>query len=195
MTTTRIISARLALVLGALLASAGVAAAQDVATNYDTSVDFSKYKTYHWVDIQGATYPNQLTDLMIRNAIDSTLKTKGLVRMDSAGDNVSLFVGYQLTTQQTKQLNTFGTGGGAWGYGGGWGGMGGGMSTTTVQNLTEGTLAVDLYDPAMKQLVWQSTATKTLNPSSNAQKNQENMQKAANKMFKNYPPMPAKPKN
>ena len=57
MKTTRIISARLALVLGALLASAGVAAAQDVATNYDTSVDFSKYKTYHWVDIQGATYP------------------------------------------------------------------------------------------------------------------------------------------
>ncbi len=190
MKTTRIIASRLALVLGALLASAGVAAAQDVATNYDTSVDFSKYKTYHWVDIQGATYPNQLTDLMIRNAIDSTLKMKGLVRQDS-GD-VSLYVGYQLTTQQTKQLNTFGTGGGAWGYGGGWGGMGGGMSTTTVQNLTEGTLAVDLYDPSMKQLVWQSTATKTLNPSSNAQKNQQNMQKAANKMFKNYPPMPGK---
>lgn len=192
MQTSRIITARLALVFGALLASAGAAAAQDVATNYDTSVDFSKYKTYHWVDIQGATYPNQLTDLMIRNAIDSTLKMKGLVRQDSAGDNVSLFVGYQLTTQQTKQLNTFGTGGGAWGYGGGWGGMGGGMSTTTVQNLTEGTLAVDLYDPAMKQLVWQSTATKTLNPSSNAQKNQQNMQKAANKMFKNYPPTPGK---
>ena len=122
-------------------------------------------------------------------------RSKGLVRQDSAGDNVSLFVGYQLTTQQSKQLNTFGTGGGAWGYGGGWGGMGGGMSTTTVQKLTQGTLAVDLYDPAMKQLVWQSTATKTLNPSSNAQKNQENMQKAANKMFKNYPPTPAKPKN
>lgn len=193
MKTTRTIATRLLLVLGAMLLGANYAAAQKVATNYDTSVDFSKYKTYHWVDIQGATYPNQLTDLMIRNAIDSTLKSKGLVRQDS-GD-VSLYVGYQLTTQQTKQLNTFGTGGGAWGYGGGWGGMGGGMSTTTVQNLTEGTLAVDLYDPAMKQLVWQSTATKTLNPSSNAEKNQANMQKAANKMFKNYPPMPAKKKN
>lgn len=184
MTKTRVAATRLALVLGALLAGAGGAAAQSVATNYDTKADFSKYKTYHWVDIQGATYPNQLTDLMIRNAIDSALKMKGLVRQDSG--NVDLYVGYQLTTQQQKQLNTFGTGGGAWGYGGGWGG--GGMSTTTVQTLTEGTLAVDLYDPAQKQLVWQSTATKTLNPSSNAAKNQENMQKAAFKMFKDYPP-------
>ena len=191
MTKTRLVATRLAFVMGALLAGAGSVAAQSVATNYDTSVDFSKYKTYHWVDIQGATYPNQLTDLMIRNAVDSALKLHGLVRQDSG--SVSLYVGYQLTTQQQKQLNTYGTGGGAWGYGGGWGGMGG-MSTTTTQTLTEGTLAVDLYDPAMKQLVWQSTATKTLNPSSNAQKNQENMQKAADKMFKNYPPTPAKKK-
>jgi hypothetical protein len=190
MKTTRI-AAMFALVLGAALVSAGAAAAQTVATNYDTKVDFSKYKTYHWVDITGATYPNQLNDMMIRSAVDSTLKMKGLVRQDSG--SVDLYVGYQLTTQEQKQLNTYNTGGGAWGYGGGWGGMGG-MSTTTVQNLTEGTLAVDLYDPAMKQLVWQSTGTKTLNPSSNAAKNQANTQKATNKMFKNYPPAPAKPK-
>jgi hypothetical protein len=185
MNKTRRTALGLAMMLGAALAIPAIAAAQQVATNYDTKADFSKYKTYHWVDIQGATYPNQLNDLMIRNAIDSTLKMHGLVRQDSG--SVTLFVGYQLTTQQQKQLNTYGTGGGAWGYGGGWGGMGG-MSTTTTQTLTEGTLAVDLYDPAMKQLVWQSTASKTLNPSSNAQKNQENMQKAADKMFKNYPP-------
>jgi hypothetical protein len=191
MSKTRRTALGLAMMLGAALAIPAIAAAQQVATNYDTKADFSKYKTYHWVDIQGATYPNQLTDMMIRNAIDSTLKMHGLVRQDSG--SVSLYVGYQLTTQQQKQLNTYGTGGGAWGYGGGWGGMGG-MSTTTTQTLTEGTLAVDLYDPAMKMLVWQSTASKTLNPSSNAQKNQENMQKATEKMFKNYPPG-AKKKN
>lgn len=184
MTRTRTLATRLVLVLGAMVFAANYAAAQKVATNYDTSVDFTKYKTYKWVDITGATYPNQLTDLMIRNAIDSTLRMHGLTKVDN--DPASLYVGYQLTTQQQKQLNTYGTGGAGWGYGGGWGG--GGMSTTTVQNLTEGTLAVDLYDPAMKQLVFQTTATKTLNPSSNAEKNQANMQKAANKMFQNYPP-------
>jgi hypothetical protein len=191
MTRTRLLATRLVLVLGALTIGANYAAAQKVAVNYDTKVDFSQYKTYKWVDITGATYPNQLTDLMIRSAIDSSLKMKGMVRQDSG--SVSLYVGYQLTTQQQTQLNTFGTGGGAWGYGGGWGGMGG-MSTTTTSTLTDGTLAVDLYDPNLKQLVWQGTATKTLNPSSNAAKNQANMQKATNKIFQNYPPGAAKSK-
>jgi len=68
------------------------------------------------------------------------------------------------------------------------------MSTTTVSNITDGTLAVDLYDPAMQQLVWQGTASETINPSSNAQKNQANTLKAVEKMFKNYPPVPAKAK-
>jgi len=175
---------RLALVLGALLAGAGAAAAQQVAVNYDTKANFAQYKTYHWVDIEGATYPDQLTDQMIRNAIDSTLKMKGLVRQDSGA--VSLYVGYQLATSQQKQWNAYGTGGGGWRGGAGWGG--GGMGTATSSTVTDGTLAVDLYDPAMKQLVWQSTASKQLNPSSNPQKNQANMQKAADKMFKDYPP-------
>ena len=49
-----------------------------------------------------------------------------------------------------------------------------GGAKITIQN---GTLVIDLYDPAMQQLVWQSTATKQLNPSSNAQKNQANLLK------------------
>jgi hypothetical protein len=183
MNKTRRTALGLAVVLGAAFAIPATVTAQQVATNYDTKADFSKYKTYHWVDIQGATYPDQLTDLMIRNAIDSTLKLHGLVRQDSG--TVSLFVGYQLATSQQKEWNAYGTGGGA-----GWrGGAGmGGMGTATSSTVTDGTLAVDLYDPAIKQLVWQSTASKQLNPSSNAQKNQENMQKAAEKMFKDYPP-------
>jgi len=185
MIKTRLAATRLVLLMGALLAGAGSVAAQSVSTNYDTKADFSKYKTYHWVDIQGATYPNQLTDIMIRNAIDSTLKLHGLVRQDSG--SVDLYVGYQLATSEQKQWNAYGTGGGAgWRGGAGWGG--GGMATATSSTVTDGTLAVDLYDPAMQQLVWQSTATKQLNPSSNAAKNQENMQKATNKMFKDYPP-------
>ncbi len=187
MIKTRFVAASLALLIGATLVGANDAAAQKVATNYDTSVDFTKYKTYKWVTIQGATYPNQLMDMQIKQAIDSTLKGFGMVMKDS-GD-VDVYVAYQISVQQSTQYNTFGTGGGGmYGGGWGWGGMGGGMSTTTPQTINTGTLVVDLYDPALKQLVWQSTATKQMNPSSDAAKNQENLQKAVNKMFKNYPP-------
>ena len=186
MTRTRLVATRLILVLGAMLLGANYAAAQKVATNYDTKQDFTKYKTYKWVTIEGAAYPNQLQDQMIRSAIDSTLRTKGMVKQDS-GD-VNVYVAYQLSVASATQYNSFSTGGGV-GYGGGWGWAGGtGMTTTTPETIQNGTLVIDLYDPALKSLVWQSTATKQLNPSSNAQKNQANLLKAVTKMFKDYPP-------
>ena len=184
----RLVAASLALVLGATLVGANDAAAQKVATNYDTKVDFTQYKTYKWVTIEGATYPNQLQDMQIKQAVDSALKGFGMVMKDS-GD-VNVYVAYQVAVNQSTQYNTFGTGGG---YGGGWG-WGGGMSTTTPQTINTGTLVIDLYDPALKQLVWQATATKQLNPSSDASKNQANLQKAVNKMFQDYPPGVAKKK-
>lgn len=47
---------------------------------------------------------------------------------------------------------------------------------------------LDMYDPAAKQLVWTGTATKTLDPSSNQQKSQKQLDKAMAKLLKNYPP-------
>lgn len=183
MTRTRLIATRLILVLGAMLLGANYAAAQKVATNYDTKQDFTKYKTYKWVTITGAAYPNQLQDQQIRQAIDSVLTTKGMVKQDS-GD-VNVYVAYQLSVTSATAYNSYSTGGGA--YGGRWG-WGAGTTTTTPETIQNGTLVIDLYDPALSQLVWQSTATKQLNPSSNAQKNQANLLKAVTKMFKDYPP-------
>jgi hypothetical protein len=45
-----------------------------------------------------------------------------------------------------------------------------------------------MYDPNTKQLVWTGTATKTLNPGSNQQKNQKNLDKAMEKLLKKFPP-------
>jgi len=178
MIRTRTLATAAAFTLGAMLVGAGTAAAQKVSTNFDQTVDFTQFKTYNWVLIQGATYPNSLQDAQIRAAIDSTLKMKGMTKVDSGGQ---VYVGYQLSTQDQKEWNAYNTGGGRWG------GMGG-MASASSETITVGTLAVDIYDPAKQQLIWQSTATKQLNPSSNAQKNQENLQKAVNKMFENYPP-------
>jgi hypothetical protein len=64
----------------------------------------------------------------------------------------------------------------------------GGMGTATSSTISTGTLVLDLYDPTTKQLVWTGTATKTLNPSSDQEKNQKNLDKAMAKLLKNYPP-------
>ena len=45
-----------------------------------------------------------------------------------------------------------------------------------------------MYDPTTKQLVWTGQATKTVDPSSNQEKNQKNLNKAMQKLLKDYPP-------
>ena len=103
--------------------------------------------------------------------MDSQLASKGLTKTGG--------VGYQIAVDKEKQWNAYGMGGGVrWG----------GMATASSSTINVGTLVLDLYDPAIKQLVWTGTATKTLDPSSNQEKNQKNLDKAMEKVLKNYPP-------
>lgn len=164
-------------VFGLLLLICSVATAQDVKSNYMPGTNFAKYHTYKWVIIQGGSHPNQIIDAEIKQAIDSQLAAKGLSKVEA--DNADLYVGYQVAIDQEKQWNAFGMGGGLR-----WGGMG----TATSSTISNGTLVLDMYDPATKQLVWTGNATKTLDPSSNQEKNQKNLDKAMQKLLKNYPP-------
>jgi hypothetical protein len=167
-------------VCAAMLLCFSVTQAQDVRYNYVPGTDFSKYKTYKWVDVPGAEKPDQILDGQIKAAIDSQLTTKGLTKTD--GETADLYVTYQLAIQQQRQWNAYGMGGVGWRVGG----MGSATATSTTINI--GTLVLDLYDVAAKQQVWTGNATKQLNPSKDPQKNMQNLQKAMAKLLKNYPP-------
>jgi Domain of unknown function (DUF4136) len=159
-----------------LLFTASVVAAQDVTYNFMPGTDFSKFHTYKWVSIEGGAHPNQIMDAEIKQSVDSQLASKGLTKTDS--DKADLYVGYQVAVDQEKQWN-------AYGMGGRWGG---GMGTATQSTINIGALVLDMYDPSTKQLVWTGKATKTLDPSSNQEKNQKNLNKAMAKLLKDYPP-------
>ena len=167
----------LTLLVGLLLAPS-VVVAQDVTHNFMPGTDFSKFHTYKWVNIEGGAHPNQIMDAQIKQSVDSQLASKGLTKTDS--DKADLYVGYQVAVDQEKQWNAYGMGGGIrWG---------GGMATATQSTISAGTLVLDMYDPSTKQLVWTGKATKTLDPSSNQEKNQKNLDKAMAKLLKDYPP-------
>lgn len=167
----------------ALLSISGLAFSQDVAYNYDQSADFAKYKSYKWVEIKGATHPDQLTDNQIRQALETELAKKGLTKVDN--DSATLFIGYHVGVGQEKQINAYNMGGGPWGYGARWGG---GMATATTSTINIGQLVLDMYDPASKQLVWRGTASKTIDPNIKPDKRAKNLAKGAEKLLKNYPP-------
>ncbi len=154
-----------------------VALAQDVTTNYMPGTDFSKYHTYKWVAIEGGVHPNQIVDAEIKQAVDQQLAAKGLTK--SEADTADMYIGYQVAVDQEKQWNAYGMGGG-WRFGG--------MGSATSSTITNGMLVLDMYDPGTKQLIWTGRASKTLGSTGNQDKDQKNLNKAMQKLLKNYPP-------
>jgi hypothetical protein len=159
-----------------IMLATGLAFGQQVAMNYDRGTDFTKFKTYKWVPIEGAQHPNQITDGNIRTIIDQQLAAKGLTKKDA--DPVDLFVGYGTTIDKEKEITGFGGGGFRFG--------GAGMAETSTIN--NGTILLDMYNTSAKLLVWRGSVTETIDPSANADKNYAKLQKALAKLLKSYPP-------
>src|SRR5271169_6108640 len=104
---------RIALRVGLVLLVCGFVAAQDIKTNYVPGTDFSKYKSYKWVSIEGAEKPNDILDQQIKQAVDTQLASKSLTKTDD--EKADLYVGYQLSITQQQQWNAYSTGGARWG--------------------------------------------------------------------------------
>ena len=163
-----------ALVAALLLAAAGTLAAQDVRYNFMPRTDFSKYRTYKWVNI-GRARPDQIMDAEIKQSVDSQLASKGLTKTDSG--TADLYICYQTAVNQETQWDAwgsraFGMGTGSW----------------TSSTISVGTLVLDMYDPGTKQLVWTGSATKTIDTGSNHEKHMKKLDKAMAKLLRNYPP-------
>jgi hypothetical protein len=173
----------------ALMLLATVAYGQDVSYNFDQQADFTKYKTYKWVQAKGgAEQIDPLTAQQITNAFEKQLALKGLTK--ATGDQADLSVLYQVAVDKEKQINTMDTGmyGAGWGprYYGGY--YGGGSSTTTTSTIFVGSVALDMYDSASKNLVWRGLASKQIDSKASPEKRDKNLNKGAAKMLKNYPP-------
>jgi hypothetical protein len=153
---------------------------QKVIVDFDKEANFAAYKTYAWT--KGTPVQNPLMDQRITGGIDKQLAAKGLQKVD-AGANPDLVVLYHGAVGTETQLNTMSTGGYGWGYRRG-GGMG--MSTTTVDKIPVGQLAVDIGDAKTKMLLWLGNASDTL--SDKPEKNEKKINSALEKMFKKFPP-------
>jgi hypothetical protein len=155
---------------------AGSALAQKVATDYDRRTNFANYQTYAWIASKNPA-PDPLWNQRIIENIDRQLAAKGLTRVDAAAD---LYVTYNGNLRNNTSLQGFGTGG-RW--------MGGNFSINQVTEV-EGTLVVELYDGQTEQLVWRGNATETA--SDKTDKNIAKLEKAVEKLFREYPPQAKK---
>lgn len=162
----------------ALLSCSLLGSAQNVRYNFMPGTDFSKYHTYKWAEVPGGRHPSQILDAEIKQDVQNALAQKGFTEITTG--NPDMYVVYQIAVDQEKQWN-------AWGMRGF-----GGMGQATSSTISNGTLVIDFYDAAAKQQIWRGDAEKTLDPGKNQQKDMKNLQKAINKLLKNFPPPPPK---
>ena len=170
--------------VSAMVLLPAVAFAQKVNVDFDPAVDFGKFRTYAWV--QGTPSPNPLGEQRVRDEVEKRMAAAGFTK---AAANPDVAIATHVLTKEEKEVITTG-----YGYGGGYYRWGGGMGTTTsqVNSYIQGTLVLDIYDATTKKLAWRGTGTDTA--SDKADKNAKKVQKALDKMFKEYPPPKPKAK-
>jgi Domain of unknown function (DUF4136) len=150
-----------------------IAVGQQISVNYNHSQSFTQYHTYAWgSDNANKVQDSILAQVAIQN-IDSALQGKGL-QMVKEDQNPDVLVTANGGMKQQTSYTAMGMRG-----------IGGGMGSITPQQNVVGTLVVDLYDAKNKSLVWRGIAQDTLNNKGN--KNQQMVQKAVTKMFKQWP--------
>lgn len=176
---------RLVLAAITLLVAPAVIVAQKTSYDFEKSADFAAFKTY--AHKQGTPVGQSLIDDRIVAAIETQLAAKGLTKAASDPD---VFVVYHMAFDKEKDISTYSSGYGGYGpYGWGWGGgWAGGSTTTQVRDILMGTLVIDLADAQKGQLVWRGMGVKEVNTRANPEKRDKSINKAVEKIFKNYPP-------
>jgi Domain of unknown function (DUF4136) len=150
-----------------------VAAAQTISVNFNQSQSFSQYHTYAWGSDNANKVQNSILAQVAVQDIDAALQSKGLQKVDESQKPDLLVTANGGLKQQTTYTAM------------GMRGFGGGMGSITPQQNVIGTLIVDLYDAKGQSLVWRGIAQNTLD--NNGSKNQQLVQKAVTKMFKQWP--------
>jgi hypothetical protein len=150
-----------------------VASGQQVSVNYNHSQSFSNYHTYAWGSNNANQVQNSILAQVAQQDIDTAMQGKGFSKVQESQNPDLLLTASGGMRQQTSYS--------AWGMRG----IGGGMGGITPQQNVEATLIVDLYDAKTQSLVWRGIGQDTL--SNNGGKNQQAVEKAIQKMFKEWP--------
>jgi hypothetical protein len=153
--------------------TSAVAFGQQVSVNYNHSQSFSAYHTYAWASNNANQIQNSILAQVAQQDIDAAMQAKGFQKVQESQKPDLILAANGGLKQQTSYS--------AWGMRG----IGGGMGGITPQQNVEGTLIIDLYDFKTQSLVWRGIAEDTL--SNNGNKNQQMVQNAINKMFKQWP--------
>ena len=189
-----------ALLIFALLAT-GCAANKPIV-DYDQSTDFAAYRDFaflseHPMIVTPDTPPvSPLLEGRMMRVIDGVLASKGFTRV-SDPESADFTVGFTVGARDKIRVQDYppsyrvyyGGRGGLWGasYYGAFG-----AREVDVQQYTEGTLAIDIYDVAEHKPVWHGVATKRVTDEMRRNPD-ESINEAVSAILEAFPPVPPAP--
>jgi Domain of unknown function (DUF4136) len=151
-----------------------------VTSDYETTTDFNKFKTYAFykkgidkVDI------SDLDKRRILRALERELQAKGFTKSEEPDLLVSIF------TKSKDKINVYNNFYGYWG----WYPWYYGPYGTHVNQYTEGTLFIDLIDAKKKELAWQGVGKGALITSGDRVKKEIKIKEFVTKIMEAYPPI------
>jgi len=153
-----------------------LAGAQDITRDWDRTYDFTTIRTFA-VKI-GTSWGNPLSENRVRDDVAAALAEKGW--KPAAEASADALVVLHGASETKHDLTTFYNGWGGWRYGGL------GSTSTMVNDYLVGTLVADIFDAKSKKLVYRGSASGEV--SKDPEKNVKKAEKAAQKMFKDFPP-------
>ena len=164
---------RLAVLCLALCIVSSAAIAQQVSVNYNHNANFGQYHTYAWGSNNKNAIRNSILAQVAQQDIEAAMAQKGFQKVEESA-NPDLVLTASGGEHEQTSYNAMGMRG-----------IGGGFGSITPQQNVEATMIVSLYDVKQKELIWRGIAEDTLN--NNGNKNQKEVQKAVEKMFKQWP--------
>lgn len=151
--------------------------AQAVTYDFDRAADFSKFETYVWVE--GTNLNDGLNHERIVHAIDSQLARKGF-RGGEPNAAPDVLVAYYISFEKDLEFNGSSTGWGPYG-------IGNRTGTIRAREVVVGTLRVEMTNAATGKVVWRGIASMDIDRKANPEKREKSINKAVEKIFKNYP--------
>lgn len=161
-----------------LLASCG---SVRVSTDYDSTIDFTKYKTFAFY--KKGIDKVEISDLdkrRILKAVESELLALGFTKSEKPDVLVNIFTKSREKIDIYNNNNNMFFGWHPWYYGPNFG--------TQISQYTEGTLFIDLIDANKKELAWQGIGSGALSSARNMAKKEERIKEFVTEIMAKYPP-------
>lgn len=145
------------------LSLASCATGPSIRTDFDPTVNFSTLRTYSWVFTTPPQGMNPLLFERIKVSVDKSLAARGFTR----GEPGDFAVAFTLGRRDRVEVNNWGSYGRfytGWGSGPRPWGWGPSYRQVEIREVTDGSLAIDLFDTATQRPIWHGVASQQINP-------------------------------